>query len=366
MEFMKDKLLTKIYENRDEMGKGAAKDIAECIKSLLKEKEEINIIFAAAPSQNDMLLHLCEEDGIEWERINGYHMDEYIGLDSNAPQCFSNFLKRYIFDLKPFKSVNLINAGATDGEAEAERYAKLLKEKHPEIKVGGYGAIGFYHWDKKEEERREEVNYRFSFFRNFIKYIDEHDAPIDFFSWHSYSDTRATVGYDNWLHEELTSLGHPELETHLNEWDPYAEELGTGHHAAEIAAMMIAMQYGNPSVCSIYDMRTANAPYCPLFNPITHKPIHAYYSMVAFNMLYKLGTQIEISCDVPDVYALCATDGNKKALLISNLSGKELELDIIGADLSNARYSVIDDMRLLSWSPATKTLEKNSVMLIEF
>jgi hypothetical protein len=130
--------------------------------------------------------------------------------------------------------------------------------------------------------------------------------------------------------------------------------------------MMIAMQYGNPSVCCIYDMRTANAPYCPLFHPITHKPIHGYYSMVAFNMLYKLGTQTEISCDVPDVYALCATDGNKTALLISNLSGKELELDIIGADLSNARYSVIDDMRLLSWSPATKTLEKNSVMLIEF
>ena len=260
----------------------------------------------------------------------------------------------------------LWNGSAEDYYRLYTKTAKLLKEKHPEIKVGGYGAIGFYHWYKKEEERREEVNYRFSFFRNFIKYIDEHDAPIDFFSWHSYSDTRATVGYDNWLHEELKSLGHPELETHLNEWDPYAEELGTGHHAAEIAAMMIAMQYGNPSVCCIYDMRTANAPYCPLFNPITHKPIHGYYSMVAFNMLYKLGTQTEISCDVPDVYALCATDGNKKALLISNLSGEELELDIIGADLSNARYSVIDDMRLLSWSPATKKLEKNSVMLIEF
>lgn len=142
MEFKKDKLLTKIYENRDEMGKGAARDIAECIKSLLKEKKEINIIFAAAPSQNDMLLHLCEEEGIDWEKINGYHMDEYIGLDSNAPQCFSNFLKRYIFDLKPFKSVNLINAGATDGEAEAERYAMLLKENPVDIVLMGIGENG--------------------------------------------------------------------------------------------------------------------------------------------------------------------------------------------------------------------------------
>ena len=244
--------------------------------------------------------------------------------------------------------------------------ARLIKKEYPDVKVGAYGCSGFYGCDKSESKRCKEDTHRLKFFNDFMLYVKEHNVPIDFFSWHSYSSTAETVVYDKYLKSELIRLGFPELETHLNEWDPYAEELGTGHHAAEIAAMMIAMQYGNPSVCCIYDMRTANAPYCPLFNPITHKPIHGYYSMVAFNMLYKLGTQIEISCDVPDVYALCATDGNKKALLISNLSGKELELDIIGADLSNARYSVIDDMRLLSWSPATKTLEKNSVMLIEF
>ena len=53
-------------------------------------------------------------------------------------------------------------------------------------------------------------------------------------------------------------------------------------------------------------------------------------------------------------------------LLISNISGNKIELDIIGADLSNARYSVIDNIRLLSWSPATNKIENNSVMLIEF
>ena len=111
MTLLKDKLLTKIFDTRDEMGLQAANDIAECIKNLLSEKEEINMIFAAAPSQNDMIYHLCERDDIEWEKINAFHMDEYIGLSPDAPQCFSNFLKRYIFDLKAFKSVNLIMHG---------------------------------------------------------------------------------------------------------------------------------------------------------------------------------------------------------------------------------------------------------------
>ena len=91
----KDKLEIKIFDTRDEMGKAAAEDIASAIKELLSTKQEINMIFAAAPSQNDMLLHLCEKTDIEWERINAFHMDEYIGLDASAPQCFSNFLKKY-------------------------------------------------------------------------------------------------------------------------------------------------------------------------------------------------------------------------------------------------------------------------------
>ena len=62
-------MTVKIYDTRDNMGIAAADDIATAIKELLAEKEEINMIFAAAPSQNDMLLHLCEKEDIEWGRI---------------------------------------------------------------------------------------------------------------------------------------------------------------------------------------------------------------------------------------------------------------------------------------------------------
>ena len=142
LEFIKDKMTVKIFETRDEMGKAASEDVAEKIKELLFVKEEINMIFAAAPSQNDMLYHLCERSDIEWAKINAFHMDEYIGLDPKAQQCFSNFLKKYIFDLKPFKSVNLINAGAEDAEVEAERYTALLKENPVDIVCMGIGENG--------------------------------------------------------------------------------------------------------------------------------------------------------------------------------------------------------------------------------
>ncbi len=142
MIFKKDKMEVKIFDTRDNMGIAAANDIRDAIKELLSQKEEINIIFAAAPSQNDMLLHLCEKDDIEWGRINAFHMDEYIGLNPDAPQCFSNFLKEKIFNLKPFKSVNLINPGANSPEEECARYSKLLKENPVDIVCMGIGENG--------------------------------------------------------------------------------------------------------------------------------------------------------------------------------------------------------------------------------
>ena len=94
-----DNLNVKIFDTRREMGEVAALEIKNKFCELLKEKDEINVIFAAAPSQNDVLKSLTEDKDIDWGRINAFHMDEYIGLDKDAPQGFGNFLRDHIFGL---------------------------------------------------------------------------------------------------------------------------------------------------------------------------------------------------------------------------------------------------------------------------
>ena len=81
MIFTKDKITVKLYDSRKEMGEIAASDTAAKIQELLLVKDEINIIFAAAPSQNEFLASLVKENRIDWSRINAFHMDEYIGLE---------------------------------------------------------------------------------------------------------------------------------------------------------------------------------------------------------------------------------------------------------------------------------------------
>ena len=130
--------------------------------------------------------------------------------------------------------------------------------------------------------------------------------------------------------------------------------------------MMIALQHGHTDAAMIYDMRTNTAPYCPLFDIRTHKPIHAYYSLVAFNALYKLGRQVACASDNTELYALAASNGKKHALLLSNLTGREEPLSFEGVDLKDARVYSLGEPGVLAWAPGAERIEKNEVLLIEW
>lgn len=136
------KLQTKIYSTRKIMGACAAKDVADKIVSLLKEQQEIRMIFAAAPSQNDLLANLIQNKEIDWSRITAFHMDEYLGLEETAPQRFGNYLKDHIFGKVTFKQVNYLNPAANSPDEEIERYSALLKEAPIDIICMGIGENG--------------------------------------------------------------------------------------------------------------------------------------------------------------------------------------------------------------------------------
>lgn len=131
----------RIYETREKMGRAAALDIEQAISEVLSKKESCNMIFAAAPSQNEVLAALASSKTIEWSRINAFHMDEYIGLPADAPQGFANFLRKALFEKVPFGSVNCMDSTAQP-EDEIERYARLICENPCDIVVLGIGENG--------------------------------------------------------------------------------------------------------------------------------------------------------------------------------------------------------------------------------
>ena len=137
-EINKDKLIAKIYSGRPELGAAAAEILTAKISELLKTKEYINIIFASAPSQNEFLAELLNKN-IEWNRINAFHMDEYIGLHPDASQGFGNFLKDRLFSKVNCREVNYLNGNASDPQDECKRYSDLLINYPTDIVCLGIG-----------------------------------------------------------------------------------------------------------------------------------------------------------------------------------------------------------------------------------
>jgi len=136
------KLEAQVYEDRSSMGEAVAEAVIEAIESLLEKKEMINILFAAAPSQQELLDGLRSTDRIPWERIRAFHMDEYTGLEPSAPQGFGNFLNKALFAHVPLKQVFYIDGSADDTEAECRRYSRLLEEHPLDIALHGIGENG--------------------------------------------------------------------------------------------------------------------------------------------------------------------------------------------------------------------------------
>ncbi len=137
-----EKLRVSVSDSRSEMGSAGAETVARLIQETLKKKSEVNMIFASAPSQMDVLNALLAREDIPWEKIRAFHMDEYIGLPGDAPQSFGNYLRVRFFEKRPFKAVYYMDGNAPDIQQECQRYTDLLRQFPVDICLLGIGANG--------------------------------------------------------------------------------------------------------------------------------------------------------------------------------------------------------------------------------
>ena len=140
--FKAGELDVRVFDQRDDMGKAAAKAAADYINGVIAKKGVANVVFAAAPSQNDLLLHLKEEK-VDWTKVRALHMDEYVGLPDDAPAGFGNFLDRAIFKEEPFLEIHYLKCGAGETPEQAvERYTKTLAQYPADLVLLGVGENG--------------------------------------------------------------------------------------------------------------------------------------------------------------------------------------------------------------------------------
>src|SRR5665647_417438 len=139
--FYKDKLRVEIFENKEDMGKDAASFVAEKLNQAIKDRGCANLILGTGASQYPLHEVLLKK-GLDWTKINLFHLDEYIGLSNQHPASFRKFLKEYIADKVNPKNVYYLEGDAEDIDTEIKRYEKLLKDNPVDVACIGIGENG--------------------------------------------------------------------------------------------------------------------------------------------------------------------------------------------------------------------------------
>lgn len=135
------KMSVQSFHTRTLMGEAAAQDIADALRIALARQQEVRMVFAAAPSQAQMLATLCSAPGIDWTRVTAFHMDEYIGLPPDAPERFAKWLDDNLFDRLVFAQVHRL-VPEPDPAVAVETYARLLAAAPIDFVCLGIGVNG--------------------------------------------------------------------------------------------------------------------------------------------------------------------------------------------------------------------------------
>ncbi len=140
--FRVDMLNVYLYDSRPKMGAAAAAVVAAELRQLIEARGGAVGIFASAPSQNEFLAALVEAPGIDWSRVIGFHLDEYLGMDDRAPQSFRRFLIDRLVSKVALREFHGLRGESGDGVMESARYGTLLAATPPDFAVLGIGENG--------------------------------------------------------------------------------------------------------------------------------------------------------------------------------------------------------------------------------
>lgn len=141
--FQVENLKVEIYPTRKDAGLAAAQAVAEELKRLgEKEKDTIGVIFATGASQLETLRALVKIPDLPWDRICGFHMDEYVGIAQDNRASFRLYLRTELTQHVRMRRFYEIDGNAAEPEKFCQDYTDALQAAHPQLCLLGIGENG--------------------------------------------------------------------------------------------------------------------------------------------------------------------------------------------------------------------------------
>jgi glucosamine-6-phosphate deaminase len=135
-------MLIKVFEDRVSLGRAAAEQAASAIRRAIAERGRARIIAATAASQLEFLDALTKMPGIDWSKVEAFHLDEYIGLPVTHPGSFRKMLLEQLVQKTRITHYHLLDGDAADPVAVVQREGRALASTPVDIAFLGIGENG--------------------------------------------------------------------------------------------------------------------------------------------------------------------------------------------------------------------------------
>ena len=130
-----------VLPSKTEAGSAAAKHAAKSLLRVLAKSDTARIIAATGASQLDFLQFLTATPGIDWNRVEMFHLDEYIGLPDSHPASFRKYLMERFIRKTGIRRYHLLDGEQNPADVVAA-VGKELQSAPIDIAFVGIGENG--------------------------------------------------------------------------------------------------------------------------------------------------------------------------------------------------------------------------------
>jgi glucosamine-6-phosphate deaminase len=131
-----------VHDDVDQLAAAAAAEAADVLRDAIAARGVAHAMFASGNSQVLFLERLTTTPGLDWERVVGFHMDEYRGIDDRHTASFRRYMREHITDRVGLRAFHEIHGDADDPLEECDRYAGLLRAHPLDLCCLGIGENG--------------------------------------------------------------------------------------------------------------------------------------------------------------------------------------------------------------------------------
>lgn len=135
-------MLLKLFQDSGSLALAAATDAATAMQAAIRARGHCRIVVATGASQFPFLESLTQSPGIDWSKVEAFHLDEYVGIPMTHPGSFRRMLIERLVNKTGITNYHFVEGDAADLSDAVRKVGEQLTSSPIDVAFVGIGENG--------------------------------------------------------------------------------------------------------------------------------------------------------------------------------------------------------------------------------